>query len=69
MILPDYKERAERYRKRAKEIRATAEEMANEESRRILLRLARDYDVLADRIEKTGDNGPTGKTQPKKKSP
>jgi len=49
--VPTPKHRAERYRKRAEEMRTAAEKMKSAEGRRSLAKLARDYDVLADRIE------------------
>jgi len=52
--VPNTQQRAARYRKRAEEIRSAAEEMKSAESRRTLAKLARDYDVLADRIEGAG---------------
>ena len=49
--MPTPRHRAARYRKRAEEIRTAAEGMKSPEGRRALAKLARDYDVLADRIE------------------
>jgi hypothetical protein len=42
---------AEQYRARAHLARCTAEEMTRETMRRQLLRLAEEYEVLADRLE------------------
>ena len=53
--MPNSQQRAARYRKRAQEILAAAEEMKSAESRRTLLKLARDYDLLADRIAGLAD--------------
>ena len=43
--------RADQYRARAKIARGTAEEMTRETMRRQLLRIADEYEVLANRIE------------------
>ncbi len=53
--MPSSQQRAERYRKRALEILAAAEEMKSAESRRTLQKLARDYDLLADRIDEIAE--------------
>lgn len=45
------KQQASRYRRRADQIRTTAEVMTHQESRIALLRLAESYDRLAIRIE------------------
>jgi hypothetical protein len=49
--LDDKKQQADRYRRRAEQIRRTAETMTHQESRIALLRLADSYDRLALRIE------------------
>jgi hypothetical protein len=44
-------ERARRWHAKAEEVRAAAESMASESARHTLLRLARDYDALAESLE------------------
>jgi hypothetical protein len=46
-------ERARKYRARAEETRAAAEQARSEETRATFLRIARDYDDMADHLEFT----------------
>ncbi len=46
-------ERAASYRKRAIELRADAEALADKESKRLVLEIAHRYDELAQRLERT----------------
>jgi len=45
--------RAAHYRRKAEEVRAIAEAMADTSSRRILMTVATDYDMLARSVENT----------------
>ena len=45
--------RAAHYRRKAEEVRAIAETMADTSSRRILMTVATDYDMLARSVEST----------------
>lgn len=49
--MPDYKERAEFYRRRATQLRAHAEGLKDDNAQATLRHLARDYEVLAAQIE------------------
>jgi len=52
------KQRADRYRARAEEIRTAAESMTHVESRSALARLADSYDRLATKIEVESQRAP-----------
>lgn len=52
------KQRADRYRARAEEIRTAADSMTHAESRSALARLAESYDRLASKIEIEGHRAP-----------
>jgi hypothetical protein len=49
--VPDYKERAEFYRKRAAQLRAQVEGLKDDGAQATLRHLARDYEILAAQIE------------------
>lgn len=55
-------ERVTTYRLRAEEIRTAAENMRHAESRATFLRIARDYDVMADNLESQIDRERRHKT-------
>ena len=50
--MDEYEERAYQYRQRAEELRAILPDMKDPASRKTLIKLAEDYDRLADRQEK-----------------
>jgi hypothetical protein len=56
------RERVKNYRSRAEEIRTAAEDMKQPESRATFLRIARDYDLMADHIEAKHPPGRTGRS-------
>jgi len=51
-VTGDVLQRARRWRAKAEELRTAAESMSNEAARNSFLRLARDYEALAERAEK-----------------
>lgn len=55
---------AEHWRERAREARALAEQMGDEDSRRRMLRIAADYEKLAERAEVDPSRSPTSRTTP-----
>ena len=55
-------ERVKSYRSRAEEIRAAAEGMTQPDSRATFLRIARDYDLMADHIEAKHPPARTGRS-------